>query len=169
MLVALSLRLLKDTNRRIFLYDTFAGMVEPEKRDSQILDGKPAFNEFKSNLREDHNEWNYASIEEVKTNTVSTGYDPEKIILVKGRVEDTIPKTVPSRISLLRLDTDFYSSTKWELIHLYPLVSLGGVVLIDDYGHWAGCKEAVDEYIEQNNVRILLNRTDYTGRIGVKC
>jgi hypothetical protein len=97
-----------------------------------------------------------------------TGYDREKISFVKGKVEETIPDNAPQSISLLRLDTDWYESTRHELIHLYPRLSHGGVIIIDDYGHWLGARKAVDEYIEQNNLCLLLNRLDYTGRIGVK-
>ena len=83
-------------------------------------------------------------------------------------MEETIPTHIPHAISLLRLDTDWYESTKHELTHLFPLLSPGGVIIIDDYGHWQGAKKAVDEYFEENKIKILLNRIDYTGRIGVK-
>jgi O-methyltransferase len=96
-----------------------------------------------------------------------TKYPPANIHYVKGKVEDTIPATLPSDgIALLRLDTDWYESTAHELKHLYPLLIVSGVLIIDDYGHWDGCKKAVDEYFE--NRPLLLNRIDYTGRIAVK-
>jgi O-methyltransferase len=85
-----------------------------------------------------------------------------------GKVEDTFPKDTPDKIAILRLDTDWYESTRHELIHLYPKLSIGGVLIIDDYGHWEGARKAVDEYINDNTLRILLNRIDYTGRIAVK-
>jgi hypothetical protein len=88
--------------------------------------------------------------------------------LVKGKVEDTVPKNAPEEIALLRLDTDWYESTRHELVHLFPRLVPGGVLIIDDYGHWQGARKAVDEYIAGNQVKILLNRVDYTGRIGVK-
>jgi O-methyltransferase len=88
--------------------------------------------------------------------------------LVKGKVEDTVPKNAPEKIALLRLDTDWYESTRHELVHLFPRLVPGGVLIIDDYGHWQGARKAVDEYIAGNQVKILLNRVDYTGRIGVK-
>ena len=88
--------------------------------------------------------------------------------LVKGKVEDTVPKNAPEKIALLRLDTDWYESTRRGLVHLFPRLVPGGVLIIDDYGHWQGARKAVDEYIAGNQVKILLNRVDYTGRIGVK-
>jgi len=75
---------------------------------------------------------------------------------------------MPGKIALLRLDTDWYESTAHELKHLYPLLVPGGVIIIDDYGHWEGARKAVDEYITAEKLPLLLNRIDYTGRIGIK-
>ena len=75
---------------------------------------------------------------------------------------------VPDEISLLRLDTDFYESTKHELRHLYPLLSERGVLIVDDYGQWQGQRKAVEEYFQEQGISLLLNRVDYAGRIGVK-
>jgi predicted kinase len=66
------------------------------------------------------------------------------------------------------LDTDWYESTYHELVHLFPKLVKGGVIIIDDYGHWKGAREALDQYFKEQNVQILLNRIDYTGRIGIK-
>jgi hypothetical protein len=96
------------------------------------------------------------------------GYPKEKLHYVQGKVEDTIPGAAPGQIALLRLDTDWYESTHHELIHLYPRLSAGGVLIVDDYGHWQGSRRAVDEWIAQTGARILLNRIDYTGRVAVK-
>ena len=74
----------------------------------------------------------------------------------------------PRKIALLRLDTDWYESTKHELVHLFPRLSTGGVLIVDDYGHWAGARRAVDEYVSEHGIVMLLTRIDYTGRIGVK-
>lgn len=98
----------------------------------------------------------------------STGYPPERIHLVPGRVEDTVPAQAPERIALLRLDTDWYASTKHELDHLYPRLSDGGVLIVDDYGHFEGARRAVDDYLAEQAEPLLLNRIDYTGRIAVK-
>jgi hypothetical protein len=87
---------------------------------------------------------------------------------VRGKVEDTLPGRAPDSISLLRLDTDWYESTRHELEHLYPRLVKGGVIIIDDYGHWQGARRATDEYLAANDVGLLLNRIDYTARIGVK-
>ncbi len=99
---------------------------------------------------------------------LKTGYPNKNVVFVKGKVEDTIPKNIPNKICILRLDTDWYESTFHELKHLFPLLTKGGVLIVDDYGHWRGARMAVDKYMAENGVVILLNRVDYTGRVGVK-
>ena len=88
--------------------------------------------------------------------------------MVPGLVEDTVPSQAPEVIALLRLDTDWYKSTWHELEHLYPRLSVGGVLIIDDYGHWEGARRAVDEFIEAKGLRLFLSRIDYTGRLAIK-
>jgi hypothetical protein len=104
----------------------------------------------------------------VRETVLSTGYPERLIKLVKGPVEETIPGHGPGRLALLRLDTDWYESTRHELLHLYPLLEVGGVLIIDDYGHWEGARKAVDEYFAADAEPLLLNRIDYTGRIALK-
>lgn len=157
-----------DTSRSIYLYDTFEGMSEPTEKDT-TFSGESAKNLLTQSQKEDNNSvWCYASLEDVQQNMKSTSYPYEKFHFIKGKVEDTIPHKVPQQISLLRLDTDWYESTKHELVHLFPLLVKGGVIIIDDYGHWEGARLATDEYFREKNISILLNRIDYTGRIGVK-
>ena len=83
-------------------------------------------------------------------------------------MEATIPGTIPEELALLRLDTDWYESTRHELIHLFPRLSQGGVLIVDDYGHWRGARRAVDEYLEEKNHHLLLSRIDYSARIALK-
>lgn len=162
MTVALMLLANNDTSRDLYLYDTFEGMSAPTEFDKSV-DGISA----ETQMNREEGKWCYASIEDVRQNILSTGYPEEKIHLVKGKVEDTIPKTLPANLSLLRLDTDWYESTKHELNHLFPKLSPEGVLIIDDYGHWQGARKAVDEYFAEQNRKIYLHRIDYTGRIAV--
>lgn len=152
-----------DAERRFFLYDTFEGMAEPT-----VEDGAPAHAEWARNQRQTHNDWCYCSLEDVRANMLATGLAPERLELVKGMVEDTIPATAPDRISILRLDTDWYSSTRHELVHLFPRLESGGVLIVDDYGLWEGARRAVDEYLREAGVPLLLVRVDETGRVAVK-
>lgn len=168
MIIALTLLKMGETTRKIYLYDTFAGMAKPTEEDRGNNDDFPAIIEWEKRRKENHSEWCYAPLEEVKRNMTLTGYPSKNLVFVKGKVEETIPKTKPTQISLLRLDTDWYESTKHELTHLFSLLSVGGVLIIDDYGWWAGAKKAVDEYFEKNNIPIFLSRIDDTCRLAIK-
>lgn len=167
MMVALTLMKLNNTERNIYLYDTFEGMSEPTEKDVSYKD-EDAKIEWSESRKDTHNEWCYSSLDEVKNNLYSTGYPRDKIIFVKGKVEDTIPGIIPETISILRLDTDWYESTYHELLHLYPLLVKNGFLIIDDYGYWKGAREAVDKYFEENRIKIFMNRLDISARAGIK-
>lgn len=168
MAAALTMRKLRDTHRKIYLYDTYAGMTEPTGSDVPIQGKTPVRDIWLQNQFKDVNLWCYSPLDEVKTNLYSTGYPKNKLVFVEGAVEKTIPKIMPKRIALLRLDTDWYKSTYHELKYLFPLLTVGGVLIIDDYGHWQGARIAVDRYFKEKGINILLNRIDYTGRIAIK-
>ena len=167
MAAALTFKALDDF-REFFLYDTFEGMSAPTELDVSIQGSSASerFDELK--IDENSSAWCASPLDEVKLNFSSTGYPINLANFIKGKVEDTIPHKMPRQISVLRLDTDWYESTKHELEHLFPRLSKNGVVIIDDYGHWQGAKQAVDEYLSSNNIHLLLNRVDYTGRMAVK-
>ena len=169
MLSALALLARGDTSRTLWLYDTFEGMVAPGELDV-TYDGVPAQALLETQERTANavNDWCVASIEQVRANMDATGYPRERIRLVKGKVEDTIPAQVPDTIAVLRLDTDWFESTWHELVHLYPRLVPGGVLIVDDYGWWRGAREAVDRYFSEHNIRMLLTRVDDTARMGVK-
>lgn len=170
MAIALTLIRLEQINREIYLYDTFAGMTEPKEVDVSV-DGDIANSTYtKAKLSEDVSGWCLSTLDEVQSNLASTGYPAQQIHYVKGKVEDTVPGVLPASIALLRLDTDWYESTRHEMHHMFPRLQKHGVLIIDDYGYWKGSKKAVDEYIKENKIRILLNRIDFAGgaRIAVK-
>ena len=162
--IARTLLQLQQATQDLYLFDTFEGMSEPTSKDVDY-GGKKA-----SELLQEDTGFRCANapLEGVKKVLYGTGYPKEKIHFVQGKVEETIPSSAPESISLLRLDTDWYESTKHELVHLFPRLSHGGVIIIDDYGHWKGSRLACDEYFTQNRIHILLNRIDYTGRMGLK-
>jgi hypothetical protein len=156
------------TNRNLYLYDTFEGMSEPTEADVNPYNDKAELL-LQSNVNKEENiVWAYSGIDEVKTTLNLSSYPKESIHFIKGKVEETIPKFIPEKIALLRLDTDWYESTKHELKYLFPLLSPGGVLIIDDYGFWKGARKAVDEYFKEYKVKILLNRMDETGRMAIK-
>ena len=168
MLIAKKLMQLKSDNRRLFLFDTYEGMSEPGKEDIawDNITAKEKLNT--SNKFEGCNVWCYSTLDEVKLNLAKIGYPEENINYIKGKVEDTLPYPTIEKISVLRLDTDWYESTKHELEQLYDKLVPGGVLIIDDYGHWEGAKKAVDEFVLNNHLKLFLNRIDYTGRLAIK-
>jgi hypothetical protein len=157
-----------DPQRRIHLYDTFAGMTAPTAIDIN-LDGMSASQKFQATAREDHNEWAFSPLEEVQANFSRRGLLNDNVSFVRGDVLETLrqPENLPAVISVLRLDTDWYESTRAELETLFPMLSDGGVLIIDDYGHWSGARKAVDEFFSTRR-RPLLQYVDYTARMGVK-
>lgn len=169
MAIAETLKQLGDTNRQLFLYDTFAGMTAPTEEDVDQLN-RDANSQLKDDIdkKTESIVWAYSGLEEVKANIKKIQYPYVNIHFIEGDILQTIPAQLPGKIALLRLDTDWYESTKHEMIHLYPLLQKSGVLIIDDYGFWKGSRKAVDEYLEANKISILLNRMDETGRIAVK-
>jgi O-methyltransferase len=168
MLAALALREIGAT-RPMWMFDTYEGMPPPSARDRQWT-GEHAADRLavQERIPKAVNDWAFATLDDVKEQMASVDYPPELLHFIKGRVEETIPVQGPATISLLRLDTDWYESTLHELEHLWPRLSVGGVLIIDDYGHWRGAREATDEFFEALGLPVLLNRIDYTGRIAVK-
>ena len=166
MLAALTFLQLGDTRRTIHLYDTFEGMPPPGGQDVDRF-GVPAGSVLDGYSREPgaNNPWAYATLDDVRNNMDLTGYP--NVRLVEGKVEETIPAEAPERISVLRLDTDWYESTRHELIHLYPRLQRGGILILDDYGWWDGARQAVDEYFADDP--LFLARVDDEGaRVAVK-
>lgn len=169
MLVAQKLLQLSEQDRSLYLFDTFEGMSAPGEKDVSAVDNRNAkelLNE--ADRLKGNNIWCYSSLDEVKSNLAMTSYPAEKLFYVKGKVEDTLPLPAIGKIALLRLDTDWYESTRHELETLYDSLVTGGVLIIDDYGHWSGSKKAVDEFFEKRQLKIFLSRIDYTGRLAIK-
>jgi O-methyltransferase len=168
MAAALTLQQLDAADRPLYLYDTFTGMTEPGAADVMLhseIDAAQLLAE--TEVGDGANVWCVSPLSEVQAAIASTGYPDELCRFVPGPVEETLPSQLPDRpIALLRLDTDWYESTRHELEHLVPLMSPGAVLIIDDYWHWGGCRKAVDEYLERTGLPILLTRVDITA-VGV--
>jgi len=169
MLIAETLIALGDRSRRIFLFDTFEGHPKPAERDVDLW-GNRAIDEWRCTVGEDsHGNWAYVSLEDVQTNLTRTGYPADRLVFVKGLLEDTAADASSlENLALLRLDTDWYASTKAALEHLYQRLVQGGILIVDDYGHYKGQQQAVDEYFAAGRQPILLNRIDYSCRLAVK-
>lgn len=157
------------TDRSVWLYDTFAGMTKPSEKDctnefnkecSMNKDDTLSFWERHNN--KNVNNWCYCSLDDVKKTLSKSNFPNNNIKYIVGDVCVTLKdKTnIPEKISLLRLDTDWYESTKIELEYMYPKLSNGGVLIVDDYGYWNGSKKAVDEYFENKNIIINKLKND---------
>lgn len=156
---------LGDTSRHLHLFDTFEGMPPPGDKDVRY-DGDAADSLLRSASRESK-VWAVASLADVQEGFAQVPYPSDRVHFVKGLVEDTVPQHGPPEIAILRLDTDWYESTRHELEHFYPRLASGGVLIIDDYGYWRGSTRAVDEFLDRIGERLLLLRAS-TGRIAVK-
>jgi hypothetical protein len=159
-----------DANRSIWMYDTFAGMTAPNEHDVTIKNKIHAGKQFEKNQKDQHNDWCYASLEDVKKNFLKSNLKLDGINFIKGDVSKTltIKENIPSKIAILRLDTDWYESTKSELEILYPILSVGGVLIIDDYGFWEGSRKAIDEYFSVCDYKPLFNVIDHSCRSAIK-
>jgi O-methyltransferase len=166
MLAALTLDSLGDRERHVWLYDTFEGMPPPADADRSYT-GEHAMDVLKRTDTAGEHTRAIAGLDEVRANLASTSYPADHLHFVEGMVEETVPSIAPERISILRLDTDWYESTRHELRHLWPRLSPGGVLIVDDYGHWEGARQAVDEFLDTIEP-VLIHRIDYSGRIALK-
>jgi O-methyltransferase len=168
MAVARTLRALGVETADLYLFDTFGRVPAPSKRDVTFTGESAASFVSRCARAAGGSPWTTASLQEVHNNLESTGYPMDRVQLVSGRVEETIPEQAPPTIALLRLDTDWYESTRHELVHLYDRVARGGGILVDDYGQFRGAREATDEFLSTLSYSPYLHRIDYTGRLFFK-
>eukprot|EP00929_Paragymnodinium_shiwhaense_P121245 TRINITY_DN93417_c0_g1_i1.p1 TRINITY_DN93417_c0_g1~~TRINITY_DN93417_c0_g1_i1.p1 ORF type:complete len:305 (-),score=69.49 TRINITY_DN93417_c0_g1_i1:299-1213(-) len=143
-----------DLSRHFWLYDTFDGMPPPDENDDAY--SHQHWQDYKSGKRTvfvEDGKWCYGSLETVKRTVRSTAYPLEKIHFVQGMVEETLRKgqPKPQKIAVLRIDTDFYSSTKSILETLYDRVEPGGTLIVDDYFNFGGQRDAMRQFFEKRN------------------
>jgi hypothetical protein len=167
MAAALTLRQLGSERRRIWLYDTFTGMTRPGGQDVDLLGQEDPASIFATrSTGPDSSAWCEASEADVRAHLATVDYPAERFVLVPGKVEATIPGRAPERIAALRLDTDWYDSTRHEMEHLMPRLSAGGVLVVDDYFKWAGNRRAVDEWLARHRQAMLLTKVELSA-IGI--
>jgi O-methyltransferase len=162
--VALTLLEQGRDDRALHLFDTFEGMPPPTEHDRR---GDTTAEEMLARHDKDHQVWAIAGLEDVQEAMAEVGYPADLVRFHQGLVEDTVPGDAPEQIALLRLDTDWYESTRHELEHLYARLSPGGVLIIDDYGDWDGARLATDEFVAALEHPPLLSPLG-SGRIAVK-
>lgn len=157
---------LGDTERDLYLYDTFEGLPAPGEHDA-VSGSDASVAEIYAETTQNE-PFLEAPVDVVRANLARTRYPMDRIRTVAGLVEDTIPSTAPAQIAFLRLDTDWYSSTKVEMETLFPRLSPGGILIIDDYAFLDGVRKAVDDYLATYSVPVFLHRIDTAGRLVVK-
>ena len=148
--------------RDIYLYDTFGGLVKPSKYDYTRQDSKiyqmnkeEVYNKWKKHIIDEKiNEWCYTPLEKVQNRLNSTGYPKNNLHYIVGDVMETLKdkSKIPEKIAILRLDTDWYESSKYELEQMYDNVVIGGVIIFDDYYHWDGQRRATDDFFSSRNI-----------------
>ena len=153
-------------DRELHLFDTFEGMPEPTEEDRRV-GGRTARELLESSPQTPRSVWAIADLPDVQAGMARTGYPAERVHYHAGLVQDTIPAQAPEQIALLRLDTDWYESTRHELAHLYDRVPSGGVIIVDDYDYWEGSRKAVDEFLAARGAHLLLVPVD-SARVAVK-
>lgn len=137
------------TDRIVHVADSFQGLPPPtDAADGWDLTGDAGL---------------AVSVDQVQRNFERFGLLDEQVKFLVGWFADTLPKAPIDRLSILRLDGDLYSSTMDALSALYPKVSSGGYVIVDDYGSWPACKRAVDEYIARHCIVADIKAVDTTG------
>ena len=146
-------------NRNFYAFDSFIGFPEPTDKDIVAYTNKSALELENWGMKR-------APVQLESLNSLLECMEllniPTHIITpVKGWFKDTVP-FFTDNIVILRLDGDWYESTKVCLENLYDKVVSGGIIILDDYGYWKGCKEATDEFLRERKVDVILNRTDYT-------
>ena len=142
-------------SRSLWVFDTFEGLPPPTKDDPDFDLAKAWEGECRGGYDEVQDLFDRLGV-------------LEEITMVKGLFQDTVPTAEVRQIALLHLDGDWYDSTMVCLAHLYDKVSPGGIVQIDDYGHWAGARKALHEFMDARNLDVDLRYLDYSGRQFVK-
>jgi len=140
--------------RDIYMYDTFTGLTEPSKKDvginNEFETAEQVLDVWRQHNSNGVNTWCYASLEQVISEFLQLDYPFHKIHFIKGDVRESllIKDNIPDKIAVLRLDTDWYDSTKVELETMFENLVNGGVLILDDYYYWKGQKDAVDEFFK---------------------
>jgi len=136
--------------RTVWLFDSFAGMPDTTEEDREAARAEVGTT--------------VGNIQKVIQVLKMVNADLTRVHTIKGWFDDTFPSVKIERIALLNIDADWYESVKLCLNTFYDAVTPGGYVSIDDYGHWPGCKRAVDEFFATRNLTYNLQRVDYTAR-----
>jgi hypothetical protein len=141
------------TDRRVWVADSFEGLPHPDEQ---------KYPQDKGDTHHTH-EALAVSLEQVKHNFERYGLLDEQVRFLKGWFKDTLPTAPIERLAVIRLDGDMYESTMDGLVNLYPKLSAGGYVIVDDYGYLPACRQAVHDYRDTHGIHDEIHRVDWTG------
>jgi len=148
------LRMGMGPHRKLWIYDSFQGLPEPSAQDGE--EAQYYAGECDALARE------------VFKILRATGASREEFVIRKGWFQDTFLQELPEQVSLLHCDVDWYESVNSVLETFYPLIPKGGTIILDDFGHWEGCRMAFFEFCEKYGERPLLERVGYTQAFWIK-
>ena len=136
--------LARSSDKKIWLFDSFEGMPKPTPEDGEQVADRYYVG------------WAKGSEERVHEVFRSLGLRSDSYFINKGWFQETFPKVSVARIALLHIDADWYESVSLSLHKFYDAVVPNGYIVFDDYGHWEGCRTAVDEFLEKRNLNTRL-------------
>jgi len=139
-------------NRTVWIADSFRGLPSP----------KPEYPDDKGDSHYQYEKL-AVSIEQVRRNFQALNLLDEQVRFIEGWFHETLFDAPVDRIALLRLDGDMYESTYVSLEALYHKVSIGGFVIVDDYGYIESCRQAVHDFLSKNSLRPTIQKVDWTG------
>jgi O-methyltransferase len=134
--------------KSLWLYDTFQGIPPPTTRDGP--DAEQYTGQF------------VGCMDRVNEVLAFVGFPKERTVIRKGLFNDTFRQPLPQKVALLHLDADWYDGIYAALETFYPLISTGGIVILDDFGHWEGTREAFYDFCKRYDIRPLLERVGHT-------
>jgi hypothetical protein len=159
----------KNEERDIYMYDTFTGLTVPSEKDvginNEFQTAEQVLDVWRQHQRHGVNTWCYCPLEKVISNLLEMNYPFHKLHFIKGDVRKTLldKKNIPDKIAILRLDTDWYDSTKVELETMWDNLVWGGVLILDDYYYWKGQQDAVDEFFKGTKYENRIQRFQTEG------
>ncbi len=140
------------SDRRVFVADSFAGLPPPDPK-------------YAADQGDQHHTMKELaiSLEHVRANFAKYDLLDEQVVFLKGWFKDTLPAAPIQRLAIARLDGDMYGSTMDAIEVLYPKLSVGGFLIVDDFGAVAGCRKAIEDYRQAHGITEPMTAIDWTG------
>jgi O-methyltransferase len=134
--------------KSLWLYDTFHGLPPPTASDG------PDAQKYSGQL--------IGCLDRVNEVLTLVGFPEERLVIREGLFKDSFKRALPQKVALLHLDADWYDGIFEALETFYPLMPVGGIVILDDFGHWEGTREAFYDFCKRYDIRPLLERVGHT-------